>query len=115
MTSKQAPSENKAMKWTCSHCQAINPAGAYKCHNCPNTCGDEYWYTPEETWIHLSEAEALSAAAAARARREALEEADVAISNLKLPEKSSLRRQAYASARLTIQRLLANEAGGASE
>lgn len=29
------------MKWTCSHCGAINAELAFKCHNCPNTCGDE--------------------------------------------------------------------------
>lgn len=29
------------MKWTCSHCNAINPQLSFKCHNCPNTCGDE--------------------------------------------------------------------------
>jgi len=29
------------MKWTCSHCGAINAQFAFKCHNCPNTSGDE--------------------------------------------------------------------------
>lgn len=29
------------MKWKCSHCNAINPSGSFKCHNCPNTCGYE--------------------------------------------------------------------------
>jgi len=29
------------MKWTCSHCGAINAELAFKCHNCPNTSGDE--------------------------------------------------------------------------
>lgn len=28
-------------KWICSHCNAINPSGAFKCHNCPNTAGSE--------------------------------------------------------------------------
>lgn len=51
-------------KWICSHCSAINPNGAFKCHNCPNTCGDEYFYTatttsepkqkfPPRVWINL--------------------------------------------------------------
>lgn len=30
------------VKWTCSHCGAINAELAFKCHNCPNTSGDEY-------------------------------------------------------------------------
>src|ERR1019366_5440174 len=34
------------MKWTCSHCNAINPSGAFKCHNCPNTAGDECLNNP---------------------------------------------------------------------
>jgi len=28
-------------KWICSHCDSINPMGSFKCHNCPNSCGDE--------------------------------------------------------------------------
>jgi hypothetical protein len=36
-------------KWTCSHCQAINPSGAFKCHNCPNVSGDEKWYVSGTT------------------------------------------------------------------
>lgn len=36
-------------KWMCSHCGAINPDGAFKCHNCPNTSGDERWVTTPPT------------------------------------------------------------------
>jgi len=31
-------------KWICSHCGSINNVMAFKCHNCPNTSGDEKWY-----------------------------------------------------------------------
>jgi ribosomal protein L40E len=46
--SQAAKGDRRMSKWTCSHCNSINPNGAFKCHNCPNTCGDEEINISEE-------------------------------------------------------------------
>lgn len=33
----KVPERLQMSKWICSHCGAINPHMAFKCHNCPNS------------------------------------------------------------------------------